>query len=272
MSTTPTQHSGNIAQTILSAVAAARIPPLVLALPLALVTVVFSLAVVATIQARGVSGEPDESFFAADDIAGPVSYRVKIRRLQDRIAELERLVPVQHASLVPVAREEPYAPTTLDDQRNIFERYSDSLLQPAENCREWETVDDRVKRVLTDAGRHFGGTVLMLSCYRSAAYNRAIYQRMKRKPTKSQHILHKAIDAKIAGISSIKLAGYVRSHPVMKDIGGVGTYCSSPGMVHVDVGAKRNWHWACHKARGKTRLAKRNNKMRFAKRHPAKTG
>jgi hypothetical protein len=268
---TTTSHSGNIAPTILTAVAAARIPPLVLALPLALVTVVFSLAVVATIQASVMPGDRDDSLAAADDITGPVSYRVKIRRLQDRIAELERLVPVRQASLVPVGREAPYGPTTLEDQRNIFERYSDSLLQPAENCREWQAVDDRVKRVLTDAGRHFGGTVLMLSCYRSAAYNRAVYKRMGRRPTKSQHIFHKAIDAKIAGVSSIKLASYVRSHPVMKDIGGVGTYCGSPGMVHVDVGPRRNWHWACRRAPGKTRFAKRN-KMRFAKRHPAKTG
>jgi hypothetical protein len=207
------QLSRNAAQTILAAVSAARIPSPLLSLPLALVTVVFSFALVATIQ----------------------------------------------ASFVPAGRDEP-----LQDRRNIFERYSDSLLQPAENCREWETVDARVKRVLSDAGRHFGGTVLMTSCYRSAAYNRAIYKRMGRKPTQSQHILHKAIDAQIAGISSTQLAGYVRSHPVMNDLGGVGTYCGSPGMVHVDVGPRRNWHWAC-RATGKIRVAKRLGKKHFAK-------
>ena len=109
-----TQVSRNVGQTIRTAVSAARIPPLVLALPLALVTIVFSFALVATIQ----------------------------------------------ASFVPAARDE-----VLQDRRNIFERYSDSLLQPAENCREWQSIDERVKRVLTDAGRHFGGTVLMTSCY-----------------------------------------------------------------------------------------------------------
>jgi Bacterial protein of unknown function (DUF882) len=227
-----TQVGRNITQRILAAVSAARIPSPLLALPLALVTIVFSFALVATIQ----------------------------------------------ASFVPVARDEAYGPTTLQDQRNIFERYSDSLLQPAENCREWETVDARVKRVLTDAGKHFGAPVLMLSCYRSVAYNRAIYKRMGRKPTRSQHIFHKAIDAKIAGVSSRQLASYVRTHPVMRDVGGVGTYCGSPGMVHVDVGPHRNWHWACHvpgktrvaKRLGKRHLAKRPGKMRFAKRYRAR--
>ena len=57
----------------------------------------------------------------------------------------------------------------------------------------------------------------------------------------------------------------MRSHPVMSDIGGVGTYCGSPGMVHVDVGPRRNWHWACH-VPGKTRVAKRlGKKKHFAK-------
>ena len=208
-----TQVTRNVGQAIRTAVSAARIPPLVLALPLALVTIVFSFALVATIQ----------------------------------------------ASFVPAARDE-----VLQDRRNIFERYSDSLLQPAENCREWQSIDERVKRVLTDAGRHFGGTVLMTSCYRSAAYNRAVYKRMGRKPTRSQHILHKAIDAQIAGISSTQLASYVRKHPVMNDIGGVGTYCGSPGLVHVDVGPHRNWHWAC-RTPGKTRVAKRVSKKHFAK-------
>jgi hypothetical protein len=309
-----------MARTILTAICAARIPPLILALPLAYVTLVFSLAVVATIQANVAAAEKDYSLAAVgdhsvdaidDDMLTGLSYQIKIHQLEERIAELERLVPrkrteverlvpekrtelerpvpekpteverpekpidpeqpvpekrteleqpglEKHAALIPVAREEPYAVRPLEEDSNIFKRYVDSMLQPAQNCREWQTVDERVKLVLTDAGQHFGGPVMMTSCYRSAAYNRAVYRRMGRRPTRSQHIFRKAIDAKIAGVSSTKLAAYVRAHPVMRRLGGVGTYCTSPGMVHVDVGPKRNWHWGCGRGPAKTRFAKRN--------------
>jgi hypothetical protein len=255
------QHRNNIARTLISAISVARIPPLVLALPLAVVTLVFSFAVVATIQASVVSSEKDHSLLAAGaDARTAVSYQMKIRLLEERIAELEQLVPVKNASLGPVEREEPYAITPLQEERNIFKRYVDSLLQPAENCQEWQTVDERVRLVLTDASRHFGAPVLMTSCYRSAAYNRAIYKRMGRRVTRSQHIFRKAIDAKIADVSSAKLAAYVRTHPVMRDLGGIGTYCNSPGMVHVDVGPRRNWHWACRREPSRARFAKRHKR------------
>jgi hypothetical protein len=323
----------SMARTILTAICAARIPPLILALPLAFVTLVFSLAVVATIQASVAAAEKDYSLAAVgdhsvdaidDDMLTGLSYQIRIHQLEERIAELERLVPrkrtgverlgpekrtegerlvpekrtelerpvpekpieperpvpekliepeqlvpekrteleqpvpEKHAALVPVAREEPYAVRPLQEDSNIFKRYVDSMLQPAQNCREWQTVDERVKLVLTDAGQHFGGPVMMTSCYRSAAYNRTVYRRMGRRPTRSQHIFRKAIDAKIAGVSSTRLAAYVRAHPVMRRLGGVGTYCTSPGMVHVDVGPKRNWHWGCGRAPTRTRFAKRN--------------
>jgi hypothetical protein len=151
----------------------------------------------------------------------------------------------------------PEIPNPVAAGFNIVQLYVASLLKPAPRCWEWQKVDPRVRTVAADAGRHFGGTVLMTSCYRSAAYNRQVYARMGRQPTKSQHIRHKALDIKIAGVSGARLAGYVRHHPLMRRIGGVGRYRGD--MVHIDSGPKRNWCWGCgerrHASRHKRRTA-----------------
>lgn len=120
--------------------------------------------------------------------------------------------------------------------------YLDSLVRPIGNCREFESLDGRVKQIVADAARHFGGTALMTSCYRSAAYNRRVYARMGRRPTKSLHIARKAVDFKIAGVSKFEVAKYVRKH---KLAGGVGLYCNS--VVHVDVGRRRSWNWCARR-------------------------
>lgn len=139
---------------------------------------------------------------------------------------------------------------------NIFTRFLDSLLRPAARCFEFASLDSGVKQIVHDAARHFGGTALMTSCYRSEAYNRQVYARKGRRPTRSLHIARKAIDFKIEGVSKFVLAKWVRRHRLA---GGVGLYCNS--IVHVDTGKKRDWNWCG----GKRRIASRK-RIRIASR------
>lgn len=129
-------------------------------------------------------------------------------------------------------------PAPLNIFEGFFREVERALLRPIGNCREFETLDRRVKQIVADAARHFGSPALMTSCYRSAAYNRRVYARMGRRPTKSLHIARKAVDFKIAGVSKFEVAKYVRKHRLA---GGVGLYCNS--IVHVDVGRRRDWNW-----------------------------
>lgn len=132
------------------------------------------------------------------------------------------------------------APITPADRAGIFARYEASLLRPAGNCREWETVDARVKRVVSDAAAHFGGTARLTSCYRSIAHNRRVGGARH-----SQHIRRKALDFVVVAagryVDKDALANWVRRHQIMRRIGGVGRYRTA--AIHVDVGPKRNWDW-----------------------------
>lgn len=50
-----------------------------------------------------------------------------------------------------------------------------------------------------------------------------------------------AADIQVPGVSAAQLASYARTVP---QIGGVGTYCH-PSMIHVDIGAPRDWKYGC---------------------------
>ena len=52
-----------------------------------------------------------------------------------------------------------------------------------------------------------------------------------------------AADIIVPGVSGASLAAYARTIP---DIGGVGQYCH-PYLVHMDVGSRRDWTYACAK-------------------------
>jgi Uncharacterized protein conserved in bacteria len=57
---------------------------------------------------------------------------------------------------------------------------------------------------------------------------------------KSQHSSCKAADIRVPGVSASSVAKYARS---IRGVGGVGTYGGKrSGIVHVDVGARRDWH------------------------------
>lgn len=138
------------------------------------------------------------------------------------------------AVATPVAQERPVDDDgRLVEKVDILARYALSLLRPIGNCQAFDTVDARVKVVVSDAAKHFGKPALISSCYRPLAYNRRVGGAKR-----SQHIARKALDFKIAGVSPRELGRYIRQHPIMKKIGGVGVYAWG---VHADVGPKRNW-------------------------------
>lgn len=56
---------------------------------------------------------------------------------------------------------------------------------------------------------------------------------------RSQHSHCKAADIRVPGVKPSTVARYARS---IKGIGGVGTY-RNKGIVHVDVGPRRDWHY-----------------------------
>jgi len=134
-------------------------------------------------------------------------------------------------------------PITGADRENIFRRYERGLLQPIGNCFDYEQIDPRIKRVVSDAAVHFAGVALLSSCYRSPSYNRRVHGAHR-----SMHMQHKALDFVIRHdghlIDKFVLAKWVRNHPMMRDIGGVGTYCGQDA-IHADTGARRNWYWGC---------------------------
>jgi Bacterial protein of unknown function (DUF882) len=143
------------------------------------------------------------------------------------------------------------------DANNIFRRYQVSLLQPAPRCWELETIDESVRQVVEDAAKHFGSVAKVTSCYRSPAYNKALYTkkvkvkrrvvtRVLRLAFTSLHIQRRAVDFFIEGVARDALAGFARSHPLMKDRGGVGRYRGTD-IVHIDSGRLRNWCWRCGK-------------------------
>lgn len=56
---------------------------------------------------------------------------------------------------------------------------------------------------------------------------------------KSQHRSCKAADIRVSGYSSQRLKAIARRAP---GIGGIGTYRGQHGLIHVDVGPRREWH------------------------------
>ncbi len=107
--------------------------------------------------------------------------------------------------------------------------------------------------------RHYGKKLILTSGYRSPRYNRKVGGAKR-----SQHMHCKAVDFKIPGVNKYSLAAYVKTLP---SAGGVGSYCGS-SSIHMDIGAKRSWHWGCGKHKKRKRFV-RNRKTH--KRHYRKS-
>ena len=112
-------------------------------------------------------------------------------------------------------------------------------LSPAFKVREFRCRDgsdaimiDQTLVVLLQAIRErFGGAVVITSGYRTAAHNAAVGGAKS-----SQHLLGRAADIQVAGVSVEDVASYAEA--LMPDWGGVGRYPIKPGRargwVHVD--------------------------------------
>ena len=100
-------------------------------------------------------------------------------------------------------------------------------------------VDEALTVVLQCIREHFGKAVTITSGYRTAAHNAAVGGAKS-----SQHLLGRAADIRVQGVSVEDVAAYAES--LMPDWGGVGKYPvkagRATGWVHVDTRAdKARW-------------------------------
>jgi uncharacterized protein YcbK (DUF882 family) len=94
-------------------------------------------------------------------------------------------------------------------------------------------VPKRLMAVVERVSRHYGKPAIIVSGYRSRAYNRRIGGARD-----SYHMRCQAIDFMIRGVSARSLAATARRY----SNGGVGLYSGRP-FIHVDTGPRREWYW-----------------------------
>lgn len=92
-------------------------------------------------------------------------------------------------------------------------------------------IDQTLVVLLQAIREHFGKPITITSGYRTAAHNTAVGGAKS-----SQHLLGRAADIQVAGVSVEDVASYAEA--LMPDWGGVGRYPIKPGRargwVHVD--------------------------------------
>ncbi|TCQ28354.1 uncharacterized protein YcbK (DUF882 family) [Rhizobium sp. PP-CC-3G-465] len=114
-------------------------------------------------------------------------------------------------------------------------------LAPSGLLLQTETVETgcfkpQLLNILKSVERHFGKKVLVTSGRRSLSHNIKVGGRPQ-----SRHLTCEAADIQVAGVSKWDVATFLRGS---EGRGGVGTYCHTQS-VHIDIGPRRNWNWAC---------------------------
>jgi uncharacterized protein YcbK (DUF882 family) len=134
-------------------------------------------------------------------------------------------------------------------------------------CPDGRPLPETLRMVLRRAAWDFDQPVEVISGYRSLSYNRGVYGNRCRagrcRGDGSQHILCRAADIRIAGVSAAQLHAWALHQP---ELGGVGRYRGD--FIHVDIrprprGRLITWDW-----RGKQRYARRHH--HYARKHYAR--
>ena len=123
-------------------------------------------------------------------------------------------------------------------------RDSTRQLSPSFRVREFACkgsdvvlIDDELVVLLQCIREHFGKPVVITSGYRTAAHNAVVGGAKS-----SQHLLGRAADIRVPGVSVEDVAAYAES--LMPDWGGVGRYPvkagRATGWVHVDTRANKS--------------------------------
>ncbi|WP_228259538.1 YcbK family protein [Siculibacillus lacustris] len=91
-------------------------------------------------------------------------------------------------------------------------------------CLKPELVD-----ILRQVEKHYGRKVVITSGFRDRGRQGSLHRQCA------------AADIEVPGVDAASLANYSRTLPA---VGGVGTYCH-PHMIHLDIGAPRDWKYGC---------------------------
>ena len=121
-----------------------------------------------------------------------------------------------------------YIEEGLDDVKYILRcRLTDEII----------AFDLRLIELIDHIQDHFGGKKIeIISGYRSPELNSALRASGRGVASRSLHMLGKAVDIRIPGVSTRE----VRNYAISLKAGGVGYY-SGPDFVHIDVGRARRW-------------------------------
>lgn len=113
-----------------------------------------------------------------------------------------------------------------DKEKHISPHFKVKEFHSKNDRADLVLVDERLVELLENIRRHTGRPVIINSGYRSAAYNATI----KNAAKNSQHVLGKAADIRVVGISPAKVAQIVECY--LGNSGGIGIYST---FTHVDV-------------------------------------